>query len=161
MWQRINMTLDQLKTIKQALFSLCSVFIEDRIDSAQKAIKSAQESANQDSKSSMGDKYETGRAMAQLEIEKNTIQLAEAIKLKKQLEAIPKEQYGSKIKNGSLIITNNGNYFLAISAGKIELDGITYFALSSASPLGTKMMNLEEGNSFEFGGKQFVLQAVV
>jgi len=155
------MTLDQLKTIKQALFLRCSIFIEDRIDSAQKAIKSAQESANQDSKSSMGDKYETGRAMAQLEIEKNTIQLAEAIKLKKQLETIPKEQYGNKIKNGSLILTNNGNYFLAISAGKIEIDGISYFALSSASPLGTKMMNLEEGNSFDFNTKQFILKTIL
>lgn len=155
------MTSDQLKTIKQALFSRCAIFIEDRIDSAQKAIKSAQESANQDSKSSMGDKYETGRAMAQLEIEKNTIQLAESIKLKKQLETIPKEQYGTKIKNGSLIVTNNGNYFLAISAGKIEIDGIPYFALSSASPLGTKMLNLEEGNSFDFNGKLFVLEAVI
>jgi hypothetical protein len=152
---------ENLKKVKQALFSRCANFINERIDSAQKAIKSAQESANQDSKSSMGDKYETGRAMAQLEIEKNTIQLAEAIKLKKQLEAIPKDQHGNKVKNGSLILTNNGNYFLAISAGKIEIEGITYFALSSASPLGTKMMNLEEGNSFEFGGKQFVLQAVV
>lgn len=155
------MTLDHLKIIKQALFSQCAIFIENRIDSAQKAIKSAQESANQDSKSSMGDKYETGRAMAQLEIEKNTIQLAEAIKLKKQLEAIPKEQYGSTIKNGSLILTNNGNYFLAISAGKIDIDGISYFALSSASPLGTKMMNLEEGNNFDFGGKLFVLKTVI
>lgn len=155
------MTSDQLKTIKQALFSRCAIFIEDRIVSAQKAIKSAQESANQDSKSSMGDKYETGRAMAQLEIEKNTIQLAEAIKLKKQLETIPKEQYGTKIKNGSLVLTNNGNYFLAISAGKIEIEDIPYFALSSASPLGTKMLNLEEGNSFDFNGKRFVMEAVV
>jgi len=99
--------------------------------------------------------------MAQLEIEKNTIQLAEAIKLKKQLETIPKEQYGNKIKNGSLILTNNGNYFLAISAGKIEIDGISYFALSSASPLGTKMMNLEEGNSFDFNTKQFILKTIL
>jgi hypothetical protein len=152
---------EHLKAIKQALFSRCSIFIEDRIDSAQKAIKSAQESANQDSKSSMGDKYETGRAMAQLEIEKNTIQLAEAIKLKKQLETIPKEQYGSTIKNGSLILTNNGNYFLAISAGKIDIDGIGYFALSSISPLGATMMNLEEGNSFTFNGKAFVLKTVI
>ena len=150
-----------LKTIKQVLFQRCAIFIEDRIDSAQKAIKAAQESANQDSKSSMGDKYETGRAMAQLEIEKNTIQLSEAIKLKKQLETIPKEQYGNKIKNGSLILSNNGNYFLAISAGKIEIDNVTYFALSTASPLGAKMLNLEEGNSFDFGGKQFVLETVV
>ena len=152
---------ENLKKVKHALFSYCTIFIENRIASAQKAIKSAQESANQDSKSSMGDKYETGRAMAQLEIEKNTIQLAEAIKMKKQLETIPKEQFGNKIKNGSLVLTNNGNYFLAISAGKIEIDGIIYFALSSASPLGAKILNLEEGNSFDFGGKQFVLKTVI
>jgi hypothetical protein len=54
--------------------------VHQRIASAEEAIRMAQESANQEGKSSAGDKYETGRAMAQLEIEKASGQLAEANK---------------------------------------------------------------------------------
>jgi len=144
-----------LKDIKQKLFLLCLQFVENRIAATQQAIKSAQESANEDSKSSMGDKYETGRAMAQLEIEKNTIQLIEAKKLKSQLESIPKEQTGNQIKNGSLVITDNGNYYISISAGKFEINGETYFAISAISPLGHSILDKSENDNCVFNNRNF------
>ena len=63
-------------------------YVHERIAATQEAIYTAQLSANEETKSSAGDKYETGRAMAQLEIEKNTAQLAEALKLKQMLKQI-------------------------------------------------------------------------
>jgi hypothetical protein len=68
--------------IKIKLYQYCVEFIDKRIAGAREAIQIAQDSANEETKSSAGDKYETGRAMAQLEIEKNTTQLEEALKQK-------------------------------------------------------------------------------
>jgi hypothetical protein len=81
-----------LISIKQQLYAKCLVFVEQRIATAQEAIASAQRSANEETKSSAGDKYETGRAMAQLEIEKSTLQLAESFKLKQFLEKMEVDQ---------------------------------------------------------------------
>lgn len=148
------------KFAKQKLFSLCQEYVENRIATAQQAIKSAQESANQDSKSSMGDKYETSRAMAQLEIEKNTTQLAEAMKLKSHLESIPREQTGKQVKNGSLVQTNDGYYFISISAGKLEVDGKHYFAISAVSPLGSCLLNKSENEEYIFNGRKILITKV-
>ena len=59
-----------MTTIKQTLYNFCVTYINQRMATAQQAIHTAQASANEETKSSAGDKYETGRAMMQLEIEK-------------------------------------------------------------------------------------------
>ena len=48
----------------------------------------AQEAANEEGKSSVGDKYETGRAMMQIERDKAAQQLDEALKLKNIIDQI-------------------------------------------------------------------------
>jgi len=72
-------------SVKKQLYSLCLAYIDERIQVANQAIQFAQDSANDETKSTAGDKYETGRAMAQLEIEKINAQLNESKKLSKIL----------------------------------------------------------------------------
>ena len=51
---------------KKELFEHCKNMLLQRIADGEKAMLDAQEAANSEEKSSMGDKYETGRAMSQL-----------------------------------------------------------------------------------------------
>ncbi len=147
--------------IKQKLFALCHSFIEERIATAKTAIEMAQNSANEETKSSAGDKYETGRAMAQLEIEKSSVQLAEALKQKKVLDQIFPESKMLIVQLGSLVYTNQGNYYLSIPAGKMEIDAITYYAISSASPIGAVLIGLKAGASVTFNRKEIVIEKMV
>lgn len=132
-----------------------------RISSAEDAIQNAQLSANEETKSSAGDKYETGRAMAQLEIEKNTVQLNESKKLLNALEQIKEDGSNKMIQVGSLAITNQGNYYLAISAGKFTINGIDYFAISPAAPVGKLLNGRVKGDHFDFNGRKFVVEDVI
>ena len=59
-----------------------------QLEAAQLAINEAQKASNDDTKSSAGDKYETGREMAQQETNRNLAQLNEANKLKVALNQI-------------------------------------------------------------------------
>lgn len=147
-------------TLKHRLLALCREYAEDRIRSAEEAIRMVQESANEETKSSSGDKYETGRAMAQLEIEKAGSQLAEGRRLVHTLERIELESLSLTVGMGSLVITNQGNYFLAIPAGKLDIDGITWFALSPSSPLGAALIGRHAGDTITFNGKSIVLTEV-
>ena len=149
------------KLVRQQLLSQCHTVVNQRIASAQEAIRMAQESANQEGKSSAGDKYETGRAMAQLEIEKASSQLAEANKLNQALEQVPTDASGPTAKPGSLVITNQGNYFISIAAGRLTVEEQTWFAISVGSPLGAKLMGKKEGDIVEMMGKKVVLEKVV
>lgn len=147
-------------SLKVRLHSLCQAYIEQRIDTAQKAIAIAQASANEETKSSAGDKYETGRAMAQLEIEKNSVQLAEAQKLKIAIAQIKPDHPTNTVQSGSLVVTNQSNFYIAISAGQLTLDNINYFSISPASPVGSKLMGLKEGAQFSFNTKTYLIEKV-
>jgi transcription elongation GreA/GreB family factor len=148
------------KALRQQLLAQCQVIVEQRIASAQEVIRMAQESANEEGKSSAGDKYETGRAMAQLEIEKASSQLAEAKKLKQALQYVPLDATGPVVKPGSLVITNQGSYFISIAAGRLTVDDKTWFAISAGSPLGLTLMGKKEGDMVKMMGKEYVVEKV-
>jgi len=57
--------------LKNKIVGICLAEIEKRIHTAKSAMESAEESARNETKSSAGDKFETGRAMMHLEKEKN------------------------------------------------------------------------------------------
>jgi transcription elongation GreA/GreB family factor len=147
-------------TLKEQLYECCIAYIRARSSAAEEAIREVQTSANEETKSSAGDKYETGRAMAQLEIEKNTAQLVEANKLMNTMKQIGFIQ-SSAVHAGSIIITNHGNYYLAISAGQFAIDGKSYFAISAASPIGKKLLGMTTDASFDFNGKEFKIHEIL
>ncbi|HEY0246201.1 MAG TPA: 3-oxoacyl-ACP synthase, partial [Mucilaginibacter sp.] len=124
-------------------------------DAAEQGIKEAQQASKDDTKSSAGDKYETGRAMMQQETDRNMAQLNEANKLKVALNTISINGSADVIEPGSVVITDNGNFYVAISAGTLPVDGETYFAISPASPIGMKMKGLRVGGEFSLNGKAY------
>jgi hypothetical protein len=145
---------------REKLLSLCRDVVESQLRTAEEMMRMAQESANEETKSSAGDKYETGRAMAQLEIEKGRSQWEEARKLKAALEQLREPAKAEVASRGSLVFTDQGNYFLSIPAGKLEVDGVTWFAISPASPLGSALMGARTGATVAFQNKQIRVMAV-
>lgn len=135
--------------------------MQQRINSTREAIHQLQQSANEETKSSAGDKYETGRAMAQLEIEKLGAQLNDTTAQLAVLASIPADQAASKIQTGSLVVTSQGNFYVAVSVGPIEIANEKYFVISQRSPLGQKLMGLTEGHSFALNGKTFEVLKVI
>ena len=143
--------------IKKALFQYCLQYAEDKIKNAKDAITSARDAAANDTKSSAGDKYETTREMMQQEISRYEKQLMEAQKLKYALSSINPEFISTNAQPGSLVVTDNGFFFISISAGQITINKTTYFAISPASPIGAKLLGLKKGGSFQFNGKDYTV----
>ncbi len=140
-------------TFKEKVHTHCTHLVEKRISLAQKLIVEAQTAANQDTKSSMGDKYETSREMMALEMRKASEQLQEASKLKKVLgELKPKKVYSS-IALGSLITTSMGVFYLAVSLGKMEVENKEVFVLSAVAPLGKLLLGKSIGDHFDFNSQ--------
>ncbi len=145
--------------LKEELYQQCLNYVQLRMHAAQQGIDEAQQASKEDTKSSAGDKYETGRAMMQQETDRNMAQLNEANKLKVALNTINPNIKQTIIDTGSVVKTNNGNFYLAISAGTLTINGENYFAISPASPIGLKMKGLKAGEEFSVNGKVYkVLQ---
>src|SRR6201985_1052722 len=105
-----------MPNIKEQLYSLCIAYVQNRMNEAEDAFRAAEQASNDDTKSSAGDKYETGRAMMQQEKDRNTIQLNEANKLMVAMNLIGTKGTSPVAETGSVVITNNGNFYIAISA---------------------------------------------
>jgi len=150
--------------LSDTLYQLCLEFIDNRIKAIRNAIQETQASADEETKSSAGDKYETGLSMMQLDMEKQAEQLQEAIRTRNSLEQVKlldeMNAQTSSIRPGVAIETNNGNFYLAISAGQLKINGQTYFAISPATPIGSKLMGLKTGDSFSFNGKDYQINKI-
>ena len=131
------------------------------MEATELAIADAQKSSTDDTKSSAGDKYETGREMAQQETNRNMAQLNEANKLLVALNRIGTTGAPVRAELGSVIITNNGNFYLAISAGVLTLNGKPFFAVSPASPIGNLLSGKKAGEEFTLNGKRYHIESVV
>ena len=137
-------------TTKRALYRLCQDYIDKRVETSRAAIVDAQRSANEETKSSAGDKYETGRAMAQLEIEKNAQQLTASLKIKNALDQMRIDETFETVQSGSLVETNRGIFFIAISIGKVTVHGESYVVIAPASPLGKQLIGSRSGETRTF-----------
>ena len=146
--------------IKQQLYSICKASIEKRIKTIEDTLKSIEESRNNETKSSVGDKYETGRAMMQIEEGKSKAQLLQAAQVRNELTQIDVQKTSSVVEVGSLIETNKGNYYLSIGIGKVRLEGNLYYCLSVNSPIGKKLIHKKAGDAFDFNGTKILITAV-
>lgn len=146
--------------IKQRLFDFCSEFIDQRLNTIQNQIEDIQESLNSETKSSAGDKHETGRAMLQLEREKSGQQLAEIQTVKSRLNKIDVSKKYEIVSVGSAVLTTQANYFIAISAGAVTIGTTSFFAIASNTPIGMLLMGKSKGTLVEFRGKSFTITDV-
>jgi len=147
-------------SIKQALHQRCLALAEERIMALQHIITETQLAANNETKSSSGDKHETGRAMAQLETEKLTTQLNELLNIKQSLAQINPAITGNKVVLGSLVYTNKGNFYISASIGKVTIDYQSFFVISSASPMGKLLLTKKEKESFSLNGIEYTILGV-
>ena len=132
-----------LNFLKQQLLAECKRYVASRIATANQSMINAQEAANEEGKSSVGDKYETGRAMMQIERDKAAQQLEEAFKLKNIIDHISIEAGSGKVIPGSLVIPNSKKNFISIGIGKVTIQGEEFLVVAPASPLGKVLMGLK------------------
>jgi hypothetical protein len=146
--------------LKLQLYKHCLGYVNHQIDIINRALDDAQSAANDETKNSAGDKYETGRAMKQRESELLVARLNDAHVLQKTLHHIDISKNFDTVKSGALVTTSMGIFFIAISADEIVLDGEEYCFISQESPIGAAMLHCQAGGSFKFRDKVVKVLAV-
>lgn len=103
--------------------------------------------SNNDTKSSMGDKYETSREMLQQEINRLLSQRSEIQQQLENLQKLPITTH-SKIAFGSFVETSLGSFYISESLGKVQLGNIHCIAISISSPLAQNLLGKSQGELF-------------
>lgn len=147
-------------TIKEVLYNACLNFVDNRLLTVNKAISDIQYSLQSETKSSAGDKHETGRAMLQLEREKAGHQLSEIEKQKEILQNINTASKHQRVAFGSVVFTSKANYFIAISAGEISLKDYKIYAISVATPMAQLLLSKMVGDTIQFRDDVFTITKI-
>ena len=149
------------QSIKTQLLQLCNQSLDTRLQNVLAVIEDIKQSLQSETKSSAGDKHETGRAMLQLEREKAGHQLAEIEKTKQILSKINTESTYKNIGLGSVVYTTTSNYFISISAGEFEVENKTFYAISANTPIGQLLLGKSVGDVINFRNLEFKITKVL
>lgn len=131
---------------KHEIINTVKAKITDKIQYFENLIAETRAS-NNDTKSSMGDKYETGREMLQQEINNLQRQLNEVLNQQAVLQKITADP-SEKVQNGALVSTNKGLFYVSASVGEIVFENQKIMTVSAESPLAKAMFGKKMGERF-------------
>ena len=144
---------------KEEVVGYCLEKCRNRVQEIQSAMDSAQDAILNDTKSSMGDKYETSREMAQQEISRLQNQLKQA---EIDLDKINNLDLHSSelVRMGSIVQTDQFDYFIAISIGAVKIKEKTIMIISKESPIGNLLFGKKENETVQFNNKTITIQKI-
>jgi transcription elongation GreA/GreB family factor len=154
-------TLSKEIKLKSLILKRLIDAIDEKAAIVKNEIQLAIETRDNETKSNVGDKYETTREMMQLEIEKNMVQLNKYELQKNELLKINPIRKNSKVEFGSLVFTTENTYFISIGLGKIEIDNEAVYCISLNSPIGKIIQDKKAGEKFNFQGKEIFITKII
>ncbi|MBV42846.1 MAG: 3-oxoacyl-ACP synthase [Crocinitomicaceae bacterium] len=127
-----------------------------RLESLRRDQAQLEESKGSATKSSAGDKHETGRAMMEQELTRIQVQMESARKQLTELGQMPANSF-EKVAWGTAVRTKQGVYFISVPLGRVNESKEPLFAISAGSPLGQLLLGKGAGDTVTFRGNEFNL----
>lgn len=147
---------------KEDILKKCKDIATSKVQQFEARIAEIKTSTGAETKSTAGDKHETGRAMMQLEEEKAQHQLAVAQSNLAQIISIKALSMGEikTVRQAALVQLNTGVFFISVPLGKIELHDQSVYCLSWEAPIVQAMKGLKKGDRFAFNDRSFTILEV-
>ena len=139
--------------IKEKLFFHCENYIQKRKNLLEHRKNELQLALTYETKSSAGDKHETGRAMIQIEREKLGNQLLLLEKEFQKLRSLKNHYITGIVSLGSVVRTDKENFYIALAAGPCDIEIHTYYCISPTSPIGKLLLGKKAKEHINFNSK--------
>ncbi|MEQ9404752.1 MAG: GreA/GreB family elongation factor [Cyclobacteriaceae bacterium] len=149
-----------MRDTKQGLIDLCMEIVKEKLQTIEDELATLQKSANEETKSSAGDKYETGRAMIMLEKEKFMTQKDQLFSQLKALKTIDVSREMNTVESGAIVTTTESDYFIATGIGQVKLEKENYLVISAMAPIAQAMLGKTVGQKVSFNKMEFTITAI-
>jgi transcription elongation GreA/GreB family factor len=146
--------------IKNELLQACLEYANKRIDNYKNELSTIKESIESNDKGG-DDDDDSGNGKLFNDLEKNSQHLNDAQKMLDSIKAISPNVVSEQVVLGSFVKTTTNHFFLSISAGKIDLDNLSVFAISPSSPIGALLINKRKGDVVQFNNNSFTITEVI
>lgn len=147
-------------TFKQKTYHQFQQLLSDKISTLHQQLNELKESTANETKSTAGDKYETARAMLQIEQDNIRHQLQEALEQQTRFSSVDRKETNQEVVQGCLVRTNRGWLLLSVALGKTIIEGIPVIALSPQSPLGKELMGRKPGDKISINGFDYIIEEI-
>lgn len=151
---------DQKLQFKYKLKQHGIAMLMQRLETALLAMQNAQDSANNDNKSTVGDKHETTRAMGHLDNEMNARQMEEAQHELAFLNSITVSEIYMQATIGAVVVCRHAMFFIASGIGTQQVAKEKIIFISPKAPLSMQLLTKRKGERFTFNGVDFIIEEV-
>lgn len=145
-----------MKSSKSQIQANLRSILENTLEEARREYVLAKESRDSDTKSSAGDKFETGREMMQREMDKLSALVDNTLNSISKLDRLADLPASKVISEGSLVETDQETYFISIGYGKLD----SIYAISIESPLGLELKGKRVGDRIEMRGRNITIKQI-
>lgn len=146
--------------LKKQLHAHCIAVLESRLATAREAMQQSQEAANNEEKSSAGDKYETSRTMGQLGRDMYAKQADEAQRDLAFIQSVSPETENDFPGPGSVVVCSSASFFISLGLGQAEIAGQKFILVSPNAPVAVMLREKKSGDRFQFAGKELTITEI-
>ncbi len=149
---------EQLK-LKQDLRKLCLGILEDRMENARFAVDEIEDliqGIGGTSEESDDDYINSKR----LELEMLSKRLMDARDELKRLQRMRIEEEFREVGPGAVVMTDEGNFFVAVGLGVIHAQGGAFMGISALAPIYLAMAGKKSGEKFSFREKHYQIRDI-
>ncbi|PZX56722.1 hypothetical protein [Algoriphagus chordae] len=147
-----------MNTFKEKIYQTAIAQVKEKINLLKAERKAINDGILEDTKSSAGDKFETGRETMSRDLMTVENQLKQANFEFDELcrfQAI--KEPSATVQEGSLVQVGTDSYLISISLGQLIVDGQKLFMLSKNSPLGEILVGHKKSDQIEFRGRSILI----
>lgn len=76
------------------------------------------------------------------------------------LRSIDPKNGAGHVERGAVVVTDQRIFFIGVSSEEIEVEGTKVFGMSEKAPLYSHMKGLKQGDSFQFNGTKYQIEAI-
>jgi transcription elongation GreA/GreB family factor len=146
--------------LKNRLRNRAVEILHNRVETSTTAMSEAQLAANEEGKSSVGDKYETSRAMAQIDRDIHARQLESAQKELNFIQQVDVSLFCKHVEVGAYVDGEIEKYFFLTGLGPVDMEEGKIIFLSINSPIGKIFSGKKAGDKVNFNGREILIRDV-
>ncbi|HQV01259.1 MAG: hypothetical protein JNK61_08335 [Bacteroidia bacterium] len=143
--------------LKHAIKNVCVEIVLQQIFILKQTINDLQLAANNESKSTAGDKHDTSKAILQQQVAMHHQQLIVAQNQSKQAEALP-VAINDLPTLGSLIYANEQCFYIGMGIGKKTINNTEIILLAPTAPLAQFFIGLKNKTEGVFNSKTYTIK---
>jgi transcription elongation GreA/GreB family factor len=146
---------------RETVIAAFRIALDNALAEARSAMEELSSSLGKETKSTAGDKHETGRAMVQREMEQAGERLARCEAFQAMAIRLDLDRARVQVGPGAIVVSGQARLLIGVGLGPFEVPGLGRFqAISADAPIAEVLAGAAEGEVREFRGQPWTIESL-